>query len=49
MPNTLFEKKSKKKALISTTTIRNTEVNIASEPELWILNIFFPNIVIFKY
>ena len=49
MPYTLFEKKSKKKAFISRTNIRNTEVNIASEPELWILNIFFPNIVIFKY
>ena len=49
MPYTFIEKKSKKKALISMTKIRNTEVNIASEPELWILNIFFPNIVIFKY
>ena len=43
------EKKSKKKALISTTKIRNTEVNIASEAELLILKIFFPNIVMFKY
>ena len=49
MPNTLFEKKSKRKALISMTKIRKTEVNIASEPELWILSIFLPNIVIFKY
>ena len=49
MPYTFIEKKSKKKALISMTKIRNTEVNIASEPELWILKIFFPNIVIFKY
>ena len=49
MPYTFIEKKSKKKALISMTKIRNTEVNIASEPELWILSIFFPNIVIFKY
>ena len=49
MPNTLVEKKSKKKALISTTKIRNTEVNIASEAELLILKIFFPNSVMFKY
>ena len=49
MPYTFIEKKSKKKALISTTKIRKTDVNIASEAELWVLNIFLPNIVIFKY
>ena len=49
MPNRLVEKKSKKKALISTTKMRTTEVNIASEAELLILKIFSPNIVMFKY
>tara|TARA_Y100001978_G_C23417533_1_gene302166 strand:- start:362 stop:511 length:150 start_codon:yes stop_codon:yes gene_type:complete len=49
MPYTFIEKKSKKKALIRTTKIRKTEVNIASEPELCILNIFLPNILIFNY
>ncbi len=44
MPYTCVEKKSKKKALINTTKIRNTEVNIASEPELLILITFLPNI-----
>ena len=44
MPYKFVEKKSKKKALISTTKIRKKEVNIARKLELWILNIFLPNI-----
>ena len=49
MPYTLIEKKSKKIALIRTTKIRKTEVKIARELELWILNIVLPNIIIIKY
>ena len=49
MPYTFIEKKSKKKALIRTTKNRKTEVKIARELELWILNIILPNIIIAKY
>ena len=49
MPCTLIEKKSKKKALIRTTKIIKTEVKIARELELLILNIILPNIIIAKY
>ena len=48
-PYTLIEKKSKKKALIRTTKIIKTEVKIARELELLILNIILPNIIIAKY
>ena len=46
---TFIEKKSKKIALIRTTKIRKTEVKIARELELWILNMVLPNIIIIKY
>ena len=44
-----MQKKSKKIALIRTTKIRKTEVKIARELGLLILNVILPNIIIAKY